>query len=146
VLFRSQDWQFLQATPVASNIVYRYRIWQSQLFLSPTPGAGITDTVAFEYHSSSWVALANAPTIPSRDAPTLFSDVIAFDPRLVVARLKRDFRRNKKQDSASEEDDYQAALYDAENEDSQARTIYIGGRRGQHPRKLDRWNIPDVIR
>lgn len=142
----TEDWQFLQAIPIASNIVYRFRIWQNQLFVTPTPGAGVTDTVAYEYHSSSWVAVTATPTVPTKDAPTIASDVIAFDPRLVVARLKRDFRRNKKQDSQAEEDDYQAALFDAENEDSQARTIYLSGRSRRLPRKIDRWNIPDVIR
>jgi len=142
----TEDWQFLQAVPVASNIVYRFRLWQGQLFVTPTPGAGVVDVVAYEYNSSSWLAVTGAPTVPVKDAPSVFSDVICFDPGLIVARLKRDWRRNKKQDSQSEEDDYQATLFNAENEDSAARTIYIGGRSGKGPRKLDRWNIPDVIR
>ena len=142
----SEDWQFLAAIPVASNIVYRFRLWLSQLQLTPAPGAGVTDQMAYEYNSSSWVAVTGAPTLPVNDAPTDKADVLAFDSRLIVSRLKRDFRRNKKQDSQSEEEDYQSALFDAENEDSAARTIYIGGVRGRTPRKIDRWNIPDVIR
>src|ERR1700686_4639822 len=50
----TEDWQFLQAVPVASNIVYRFRLWQGQLFVTPTPGAGVVDVVAYEYNSSGW--------------------------------------------------------------------------------------------
>ena len=140
----SEDWQFLQAVPVASAISYRYRIWQGQLFLSQTP-SGVTDLVAFEYNSSSFVEPAGQ-TLPTSDMPAAATDIVCFSARLVVARLKRDFRRNKKQDSQSEEEDYRDALYDAENEDAQGRTIYLGGRRGRTPRRIDRWNLPDVIR
>jgi hypothetical protein len=142
----SQDWQFLKAVPVASNIVYYARLWQSQIQVTPTPGAGVTDTMAFEYNSNAWI-MPNGQTTPTSDAPSLKDDVICFEPRLVVARLKRDWRRNKKQDSQAEEDDYQAALFDAENGDSVAKTIYIGGGRSRRRhRMLDRWNLPDVIR
>jgi len=142
----SEDWQFLQAIPVASNITYYGRLWQGQIQVTPLPGAGVTDTMAYEYNSSSWVATAGAPTVLSKDAPTVATDPLGFDARLMLARLKRDWRRNKKQDSQSEEDDYQTALFDAENEDAVAKTIYIGGRMRRGRRQIDRWNLPDVIR
>jgi hypothetical protein len=142
----SQDWQFLKAVPVASNIVYYGRLWQSQIQVTPTPGAGTVDTMAFEYNSNAWI-MPNGQSLPTTNAPTLNTDTVCFDPTLVVARLKRDWRRNKKQDSQAEEDDYQTALFDAENDDSIAKTIYIGGGRSRRRhRMLDRWNLPDVIR
>lgn len=141
----SEDWQFLQAVPIASNIAYKFREWQGQIFVTPTPGAGTTDTMAYEYNSNSWIQPAGQAQ-PTLDAPAAATDIVCFNPRLALARLKRDWRRNKKQDSQAEEDDYQAALFDAENDDSAGRTIYLGGRINRMPRKLDRWNLPDVIR
>jgi hypothetical protein len=138
-----KDWQYLQAVPVASSVEYRSRVWQGQLFVTPTPAA--TDLMAFEYNSSSFIKPVGQ-TFPTSDTPTVATDIVCFSARLVVARLKRDFRRNKKQDSQAEEDDYQTALADSENEDAQGRTIYLGGSIGRTPRRIDRWNLPDVIR
>lgn len=136
-----QDWQLLQAHSAASLTCTAFRIWQAQMFLSPTPGS--VQTIAFEYQGSSWVRPV-ASMQPSSDTPTAKDDVICFDSSLVVARLKRDFRRNKKQPSDSEQEDYEDALSAAENEDAQGKTIYIGGRLST-VRRLSAWNLPPVI-
>lgn len=134
-----QEWQYFQAVTTASLISKFYRIWQGQLYLYPTPTA--TETIAFEYQSTSWVK-PSGQTSPTSETPTLFSDVVCFDPSLVVTRLKADFRRNKKQDSQSEVDDYLTALRNAENDDSQGATIHLGGRGRTFVRLIDGFNIP----
>lgn len=136
-----KDWQFLKARNQSLTVQVYFRIWQQQFFLrSPVSG----QTIAFEYQSSDWVASAtdNGPT---QDAPAAAADIVCFDPLLVVARLKMDYRRNKKQDSQSEQDDYVEALAAAENEDAQGVTIYLGGRLNRGPRRIDRSNLPDTI-
>lgn len=136
-----QEWQLLQARVAASLICEAFRIWQTQMFLWPVPGS--VQTIAFEYQGSSWIRPA-ASMQPSSDTPTAKDDVVCFDPALVVARLKMDFRRNKKQPSDSEQDDYENALSAAENEDAQGKTIFLGGRIGG-VHKISAWNLPQVI-
>lgn len=137
----AQEWQLLQARNTVAPTCTAFRIWQAQMFLAPIPGS--VQTIAFEYQGSSWVRPA-ASMQPSSDTPTAKDDVICFDPALVVARLKMDFRRNKKQPSDSEQDDYETALSNSENEDAQGKTIYLGGRHGG-VRRINAWNLPPVI-
>lgn len=134
-------YQFVKAVPLVGTFIEYIRIWQGQIWLIPTPTAA--ETLAFEYNGSFWVK-PSGQTSPTSSTPTLASDVVCFDPNLVVARLKLDFRRNKKLDTTEEQDAYDDALYAAELEDSPGRTIYIGGRRDKPPRRVDRWNIPDT--
>lgn len=137
----AQEWQLLQARNTVSPTCTAFRIWQAQMFLAPTPGS--VQTIAFEYQGSSWIRPAAAAQ-PSSDTPAAKDDVVCFDSAFVVARLKMDFRRNKKQPSDSEQGDYEDALSAAENEDAQGKTIYLGGRRAG-PRRLSAWNLPPVI-
>lgn len=136
-----QTWQFLQAISSLGLIRVASRIWLGQMYLNPTPSS--VQTLAYEYQSSSWIAPAGAGQ-PTLDAPAAATDLVCFAKTLVVARLKRDFRRNKKQDSAAEEEDYQIALSAAEHEDAQGKTIYLGGGR-RVPHRIDRWNLPDHV-
>jgi hypothetical protein len=140
-LVTSQQWQAIKATTVTSTVALWCRVWQGLLYIY-NPPAG--QTIAFEYNSTSWVK-PNGQLSPSLDAPAAKDDVICFDASLVVARLKMDFRRGKKQDSQSEQDDYEAALNLAEIADSTGRTIYLGGKRSGRSRRLDKWNLPDTI-
>lgn len=139
-LVTGKGWQMLKASSVATPVGIMYRIWLGQIFIRDPADA---QTIAFEYQSSSWIK-PSGQTYPTSDAPAAFDDTVCFDSRLAVARLKRDFRRNKKQDSQAEEDDYRVALSDAENEDATAETIYLGGAK-RLVRKIDRWNLPDTI-
>jgi hypothetical protein len=133
------DWQLLKAV-TSTGIFKRYRLWAGRLYLNPIPTS--IETIAYEYNGTSWVK-PSGQTSPTSSTPSAASDVICFDPLLVVKRLKRDFRRAKKQDSASEEDDYREGLNLAELGDSDAATIFIGGRRNG-VRRIDRYNVPDT--
>lgn len=136
-----QQWQALKARNITSTITVLYRVWQGQLFLRDTTN---NQTIAFEYQSLWWLKAAGQPS-PSSETPTVATDVVCFDPAMVVARLKRDFRRGKKQDSQAEEEDYIRALAAAENEDAQGRTIYLGGSGARLFRRIDALNLPETI-
>lgn len=134
-------WQFRQAVPFGASVYNYLRLWQGQIFLAPTPTGA--DTIAFEYQSTSWV-MPSGQTAPTSSTPTAASDVIAFEPDLIVAMLQARFRQKTGFDYSTDDEEYKTALYAAEREDSPARTIYIGGKRGSSIRRLDRWNIPDT--
>lgn len=136
-----QQRQALRARAVISGVTTFLSFWLGQIVIE-NPADG--QTVALEYQSWSFIR-PNGQQSPTSDTPTVATDVVCMDPTLVVTRLKRDFRRNKKQDSQSEQDDYSTALAAAEREDAIGRTIYIGGRLNRMPKLLDRWNLPDTI-
>jgi hypothetical protein len=139
----SEYWQFRAAIP-SGTINFAVRLWQGKLFFTPTPGSA--DTIAYEYQSESWVGVVGS-TLPSqatKTAPSVATDVVFFDSDLMARGLVLEFRKAKGFDTFSEQGDYDEALYFAERDDSPAATIYLGGRAGQTPRKIDRWNIPDT--
>lgn len=136
----ASQWQALQARRITSTVTVLFRVWQGQIFLQ---NPSDNQTIAFEYQSSSWIMPAGQASATS-ETPAAASDTVCFDPSLVVARLKMDFRRNKKQDSQAEQDDYVRALAAAENEDAQGKTIYLGGSR-RYVRRIDSLNLPAVI-
>lgn len=136
-----QQWQALKARNITSTITVLYRIWQGQIFLRNTSSA---QTIALEYQSLFWLQPVGQAT-PTSEAPTTATDVVCFDPAMMIARLKRDFRRAKKQDSQAEEEDYIRALTAAENEDAQGRTIYLGDAGPRLFRRIDALNLPETI-
>ena len=64
---------------------------QEQLELYPDTEVPVGRTIAYEYISRNWVQTATAAA-PDKDAPTLGSDIIWFDPTLVMYGLKLTWR------------------------------------------------------
>lgn len=135
----SQEWQQLQA--VASGTFVSGRFWQGLLWILPVATTGVT--IAYEYMSTSWVAVSGS-VIPTKEAPTLKDDVVLFDPHLVTRKLKRMWREAKGFDTSAERIAEDEALRAAAGADAQARTIYLGGQRSQFKR-LSADNSPPTI-
>lgn len=83
-----QDWSYLVNTNLASSTIYvSFKISQGQFQILPNPGpTGVI--LNFNYQSRYWVAVTAAPTVPVKDKPTLSTDVILFEPILMVKFLK----------------------------------------------------------
>lgn len=119
------QWQALKGLGIGLvwNVLFRPR--QGKLSIYPdtnTPGGY---TIAFEYLSNWFVAIAAAPTTPANDAPANNTDVILFDSYLMVKALKRAFLRNKGFDSSVADDEYSRALELAMAADAPARVLRL---------------------
>lgn len=89
-----QDWAYLVNTNLASSTVYvSFKMAQGQFQVLPQPPPDNV-IINFEYVSRYWVALTGSTT-GTKDAPTLSSDVILYEPVLITKFLKLRFLEAK---------------------------------------------------
>lgn len=132
-----QVWQYLQANSTA--LVYaEFRQQGGQIKITPTPTS--VSTIAFEYISSFWIK-PSGQTSPTSDLPSAATDVVCFDPALAVAMLKYEFRKAKKMDFTTEEEDFERALGLVAEDDSPAPILSLNGGGGYH--LIDYRNLPE---
>lgn len=138
----SEEWQYLKGRVVGVVFNVLLRKWKGRWYLFPdgasTPGGF---TVALEYMSSNWVALAATPAVGAKYAPTLATDVLLFDTFLMKRALKYFFLREKGFPSQVAQDAYEKALEQVMDDDSAARVHYLGRGPSLEP-LLGQQNIP----
>lgn len=140
-----QEWEYLQANPVTTTVTQWFRVGDlttNNLFavtIYPTPTA--IQTIGFSGMTKFW-ARATASAAPDKEVPTVSSDVIYFDPWLVVCCLRMLFQRASGQDSTAAQQDYEEALDLAKAHATVGRRISLVGARGAP--MLDGDNVPDT--
>lgn len=137
----SEEWQYLKAQLVGVTFNVILRSWQRKFFVFPDTAVPNGHTIAAEYMSSYWVAVTAAPTVGTKDAPTLASDVLLFDTHLMSRALKYHFKKEKGFDASSAYADYQKALEQVMDDDAAPRAHYLGRAQPQSP-LLGQHNIP----
>ena len=136
-----QEYQYLQAIPAAQTITVLFRPRNGQIELYPVPQSVLS--IAFEYLTSFWVAVTGSTT-PTKDGPTLSSDVVLFDPLLMVRALKLAWKREKGFESMAAQQDYDAAYTKACDDDAEAPKLRLDGKGGVGFRLIDPFgNIPE---
>jgi hypothetical protein len=86
----AQEWAWLKNSFVATLPRMRYRIQQSKFKVFPVPPVGTTQSFYMEYISRYWVR-ATASTDPDKDMITLDTDVLYYEPWLLVKYVKFKF-------------------------------------------------------
>lgn len=90
-----QDWTYLVNTNLASSTIYisfKQADGQFQVLPQPPPNDQV---ISFEYMSRWWVAETASPSTPAKDSITLATDVVLFEPILIVKLLKLRFLEAK---------------------------------------------------
>jgi hypothetical protein len=113
-----QEWQYLKGriVGVVFNVLFRPITRSIELYPNTNTPAGFN--IVFEYCSSYWVSRAGAPDTAVSDAPSYSSDLVWFDPLLLVAGLKLDFLKAKGFDTTAAQQDFNAILDSAKSADS----------------------------
>lgn len=121
----AQQWQYLKALDSTITIQTVFRPQHLTLDIhSPVSGC----TVAFEYRSNLWVALTGS-TSPTKNAPTLNTDVIILEAELIKAALKAEFLGDKGFDATKAMADLGMMLDDVQSANvGAAPVLNIGGR------------------
>jgi hypothetical protein len=117
-----------------------FRQWQQQIFLYPDSTMPNGREIAFEYQSRWWVQ-EEGQAAPNTDRVGAATDVVWFDPDLMVLGLRKDFLRALGFPSQAVEDDYQAAHDLASSIDSPSPLIRMDGR-ARGVRLIDGYNLP----
>lgn len=138
----SEQWRAIKGRGVELTTSNYFRLQQQELVLLPDTSLPAGQTLAFEYVSRFWVQ-PTGQTEPTSTAPSAQSDVLWFDPLLLVRGLKAYFLRAKglptAQDAQSEFDE---TLYLVMGDDAAAPVINAAPRTGF--RLISEWNLPDT--
>lgn len=90
-----QNWEYLVSTGLAANTIYvSFKINQGQFQILPQPPPE-GEVITFEYISRNWVAVTAAPTVPAQDNVRIATDVVLYEPILIVKFLKLRFLEAK---------------------------------------------------
>jgi len=138
----AQEWQYLKARATGVVFTVLFRPYQNTIQLYPdtdTPGGY---DLYYQYRSTYWVAVTGSTT-PTKSAPTVNSDVILFDPNLVMRGLKLAFLRAKGFDSQAAKEDFDATYDSATGNAISSPVLSIGPGRLGYP-LLGYNNMPDT--
>jgi len=90
----AQDWSYLKGRDLVSQSIYAsFRLAEGQFLLFPQPPP-VGLEVSFEYINRNWVK-EQGPQDIYKDFPTASSDIILYDPVLIVKFLKLKFLQAK---------------------------------------------------
>lgn len=119
-----QEYQYAKATAGAQVLTIPFRQFGNTIRMPVAPPEGAT--VVIEYLSRYWVQ-STGLTAPDKAAPTATTDVLLFEPLLLVRGLKYQFLTSKGFDNAAAGLEYRSSLDDAKGNMKGARTLSLGG-------------------
>lgn len=140
----SQQWQYLKARQVGIvfNVLYRLGQQQIELFSTTTP---VGATCALEYISSYWTldaSLVGSQTTGSKRLPTQSTDLVLYDPLLVIRGLKLKWLEARGFDTTVALADYEKTLTHVTGIDKGSAVLSLHKRAMTGDRLLDLANIP----
>lgn len=136
----SQEWQAVKARNVSGTQYARFRIVADQMELA-TPLPAVGTVLALEYITRAWVQSVGA-TSRDKDAATLSTDTVLYDPLLMTRALKYHWRAERGFDSTKALSEYEDMLAMALS-DGPAAVLDLNGRAGTE-RFLGFDNLPDT--
>jgi hypothetical protein len=141
----AQEWQVIKSgiSPVGPRM--RFRIMQGQFYINPVGSATslFTDTIAYEYVSSWWAALAGAPTTGVSNTWANDTDVSLISEDLMVLSLKWRFLKAKGLDWEAEYKEYKDKFDRVAGRAASARNLPLNAR-ASGIRLLNSQNVPDT--
>jgi hypothetical protein len=136
----SQMWRLLKARNLGSNtFILQYMLRGDKLELYSSPS--VAQTLKIDYMSRGWVQDASSSTT-FRDYPASDSDLIRYNPRLIISKLKLLWRIAKGFDTTGAQNEYEAAYARAKGTDTPGLTINLAPVAG-FP-YIGYYNIPDT--
>jgi hypothetical protein len=118
-----QNWEYLVNTGLSKNTVYvSFKLNQGQFQVLPVPPPE-GHTLKFEYVSRYWVAVTGAPTTPAQDQVLVATDVILFEPILMVKFLKLRFLEAKGFDTTAATNQFISMFNSFTGKDESAQTL-----------------------
>lgn len=134
-----QEWQHIKARDIGTTLCLVVKPHDLTLEIPTDHTSG--DTVAFEYRSRYWVALTGTTT-PTKDAPTLDTDVVCIDVQLITRALKLAWLRAKGFDSSAALDDFLEAFQTVRSANVGAAPVLSLNGGGESEPLLDMSNAP----
>ena len=137
----AQEWAWLKNSFVATLPRMRYRIQGDKFKVFPVPPTGTTQTFYMEYISNYWVAVTAAPTVPAKALITLDTDIVLYDPWLMVKFVKLKFYELKGFNTSGVRADFMRIFESLTGKDTGAEKLSLAPQ-FQTP-YIGAWSIPD---
>jgi hypothetical protein len=118
----AEEWQAIKALANVGSL-YRYRIWQGHLYLTPVPTAG--HTFAFEYTSSALIY--NSDDIEYKALFTKDTDTFLLDQKLILQGLRWKWKSEKGLPYAEEKSLWEQTCNDLGGRSGGRKTLSMGG-------------------
>lgn len=122
-----QEWAFIKGSLVAPLPRIRYRIQNNQIKTWPiltTSSSPSSVQIAMEYISENWVSVDSAST-PTKNEITADSDILFYDPWLLVKAVKVKWYELKGLSTAGVQADYLRAFYSLTGKDTGAEILSL---------------------
>lgn len=119
------QWQIYKSGLQTTTPRQRFRIKQGQLYIDPTPSS--TDSMVIEYISNQWVAVTATPTVASKAAYTLDTDVSVIDEMAIQMDALWRFLNRKGVAYAEEKDQAERYIAELFGNDAPREPIDFGG-------------------
>lgn len=120
----AQEWQYLKGRLVGIVFNVLFRPMNRQISLYPTTNTPAGFEIAFEYNSSYWVSRTAAPDTRVGDSVLYSTDLVWFDPLLVMRKVKLDFLKAKGFDTSAAQQDFNVALDYVKGNDAPSPTLH----------------------
>jgi len=128
----SQEWSYLDGRGLASETIYAsFRLAENKMQLYPQPPPNGID-IRFEYISRYWVR-STGSSDPDKDTITIGTDIVLYEPILVVKFLKVKFLEAKGFDTTAARLDFETMFDSRAGRDAGAPTLRAGGVRNTFP-------------
>ena len=136
-----QVWTYLSGSDLVSSTIYaHFRLVENKLELYPQPPPDGLD-INFEYISRYWCRATGSSTL-DQDEIILGSDVVAYEPVLIIKFLKAKFLEAKGFDATAARIEFENIFYGRSGKDTGAPILRAGGRM-RYP-YLNHGNIGDT--
>jgi len=137
----AQEWAWLKNSFVATLPRMRYRIQGDKFKVFPIPPVGTTQSFYMEYISNWWIANVATPTVPAKSLITLDSDVVLYDPWLIIKYIKLKFYELKGFNTSGVRADFTRIFEALTGKDTGAEKLSLAPQ-FQTP-YVGAWSIPD---
>ena len=141
--FTAQDWAYATGRGLNGSTIYAsFRVWENLLQFFPEPPQDAQD-ISFQYMGRNWIAVTGS-TDPTKDAVTVGTDVVLFEPILIQRYLKTKFLDVKGFDTTSSQADFDQIYKILTGKDTGARIVNAGNAGRGYPYLDNYRNTPDT--
>lgn len=141
----AQEWAWLKGGLLATAPRMRYRIYDNQFHIWPVPqtqSSPSTFTLAQEYITRNWAESTNEQQVPiSVDYTTKDTDIILYNPWLVVKLVKMKFYELKGFETNNVQSDFMRVFNALTGKDTGAPILSLASR--PMSQYLGPWSVPD---
>lgn len=136
----AQEWAWLKNSFVATLPRMRFRVLQDKFQVYPVPGQDVTNAFYMEYVKRNWIAVTGSTT-PSKSLTTLDTDVLLYNPWLLVKFVKLKFYDLKGFDTTKVQSDFTRLFDQLTGKDTGAEILSLAP--SYNPPYLGIQSIPD---